>query len=757
MKQWKKYKEIYKRLEEYELLNKVNTKILEKINNSSTFEDLFAGIFNTLIENNFIFGGSGYLYDNENKKLLLKYAKCSHNNYEINKEFDVDQFIGSFSINQKKHYTLYLKNINKNIIFLSGMSNIDSFFVNYFPILYKNEVIAVLECLSFEDLNKNIIMTLQGLIKHIGYAIQQLKYTEALLNMRNQLEEKNRILEAQYKELQAQSEELEAQSEELRVQKQELEEYSKKLKNAQKYKTEFIANMSHELRTPLNSIVGLSKLLLESKNIDNDVLEKLEIIHTSGKQLLNIINDILDMSKIESGKLEINIEKFKISEIINYVSKIIKPLCIEKNIDFQVNFEDSDLILKTDKHKIIQILLNILSNAVKYTDKGKIEMSVQTQDQNIVISVADTGQGIPEEFLPHIFEPFTTFRKKYSIQGTGLGLALTKKLVDLLEGKIEVKSIVGEGSIFTIYLPMKLSISKNELDQKDEFITMEFLDKNMETENSDNYNAKILVADDDVLVLSEIKKLLEEFPLNLKVFIATNGLDAKNIIEKESPNLILLDLDMPKMSGFEILDNLLVNNIKTNVIIITAMSLDKKRFLGYKNIVKGFFIKGKDNRQYLKELLNKFLNVPKTIKEPKQEKNDTPVDTKNIIEKETYNVLLVEDNFANRYLIKEILKDYNVIIDEAENGLEAMNKLRNKKYDIVLLDIQMPVMDGYETIEKIRSNFKDIYVIALTAKAFKDEVEHLKELGFDDFLIKPINIDLFISTIKKRFNLQKIN
>ncbi|BAI80676.1 hypothetical protein DEFDS_1208 [Deferribacter desulfuricans SSM1] len=759
------YKKTNEKLLKFKKLNKINIQFLEKINDASSYEDIFKGFIETLIENQIIFAGTGYLYNQNTKRLIIKYTLCNSNDFRKDIEIDYNNFIGRYCIEYNKLFIINVDNFKNRCSYSSGLITFNSFYGYYFPIIFQDEVVGVLECLTLNKIDQEILDLLEDVITHLGISIMQIKLFEDSRKLTKELDEKNRILEAQNRELQAQSEELEAQTEELKVQKIELEEYSKRLNKLQQYKNEFIANMSHELRTPLNSIVGLTELILKNNQLDNELKEKLKIINLSGKQLLNIINDILDLSKIESGKIDLEIEEIDLTETIDYVSNIIKPQCNEKNISFKVIFKAKNYLINTDKYKLTQILLNLLSNSVKYTEEnGLIELIIEEDTKYIIIHVKDTGIGIPEDLMQNLFEPFVTMGRKFNVQGTGLGLPLTKKLVNLLGGKIAVKSKVGEGTIFTVYIPKELPQSlENQKDEKDK----NELAKDIKFDKSEFFNIKenpqdisgkpkILIADDDILSLNEITKLVYEISEDVNIIRATDGLQTKKLIEKEKPDLILLDLDMPKLSGFNILDYLKQNNISTNIIIITALDLDKKDFESYSDLVKAFFIKGKDNRYYLKNLLNKFLTQ---YKPPQSEVTSEETNTINKIDKETYNILLVEDNFANRYLVKEILKNYNVNIDEAENGIEALEKLKENKYDLVLLDIQMPQMDGYTTFDKIKNELKlsDLPVIALTARSLKNEIDNFKKLGFSDILIKPLNIEEFLKCIKKWIELRNKN
>ncbi len=739
-----KMKKTSDNLKFFKKLNKINIKILEEINDAHTYEEIFQGVIKTLIDNNIVFAGAGYLYNKDEKIVIIKYITYENHAEKPEITIPLNNFIGKHCVDTKKYQIIFLPEDKAKSFYMSSFVNISNYYIYFFPIFYQNEIVGVLECCCIEKLNNEILNILKNIISHVGVALNQIKLHGEAKKLSKELEKKNKILEAQNKELQAQSEELQAQTEELRAQKMELEEYSKKLQQVQKYKSDFIANMSHELRTPLNSIIGLTELLLkESKDFKDDVVEKLKIINTSGKQLLNIINDILDLSKIESGKIDIEKEKFNIREIIEYVSSIIKPQCENKNLKLNVNLSIKNPFVESDRYKITQILLNVLSNAVKYTEKGHIDLIIKEEKDYFIFEVKDTGIGIPEKAINEIFEPYFSLGKKLNIQGTGLGLPLTKKLVVLLGGKINVKSKVGEGTTITITIPRKLkevSTIKRKKEEEKTIIPIKLSDK-----------PKILIADDDLLTLHELTKLIKEISDTIEIITATDGLFAKKVLEKENINLILLDLDMPKLSGYNLLDYIKEKNMNVNVIIVTALDVDNSLLQNYP-VIKAIFIKGKDNRLYLKNLLTKFFKHDGFEKEEISEKPK-------IISKDFYNILVVEDNFANRYLIKEILKSYNLKIDEAENGKEALEKLSKKKYDIVLLDIQMPVMNGYETFDKIRNEIglKDLPVIALTAKALKSEVQQFIDLGFNDVLTKPINLNKFLNILKKYLNIKRVN
>ncbi len=743
----------HEELKEAETLNKIYIQTLEKLNKARTERELFKDTIEVLIENKIAFAGSGYIL-NDKSNLLMVYESFEKTK---NREIPLNEFLGKACIDLKKtHFVNALPDTLK--IKSSLVEKLGHIYIYYFPIISKNKVIGVLECLSDKTIDDKKLQMLEKTIHHLGIGINQIKLNIKIRKLYKDLEKKNALLEAQYRELQAQSEELEAQTEELRAQKYELENYSKKLSQAEKYKSNFIANMSHELRTPLNSIIGLTDVLLREKSssLDESTKEKLNIINLSGKQLLSIINDILDLTKIESGKMDIEIERFNIKDTIEYVASIIKPQCEEKGLYLKIDTQIEDGNMETDQYKVNQILLNILSNAVKYTNQGGITITATETKNTVKISVKDTGIGIDEKIKDKIFDPFVSTSGKIHIQGTGIGLALTKRLVELLGGNIGFTSKVGVGTEFFVTLPKKLTkIEKIEI-RKEEDIHQEI--KKQTKTRTDKCKPKILIADDDPIYLKEISHLLKEIKEDINILTAENGEEAKSIIE-ENPDidLILLDLDMPKISGYELLDYLKKKNLNIKTIIITALDVDRKLITTYQDLIKGIFVKGKDTKHYLKFLIDNTLYKKEelTNKEKPYKKEEKP---KKKDSKETNRILLVEDNFANRYVIKEMLKEYNLQIDEAENGKEAIEKLKSDSYDLILLDIQMPVMDGYETFKKIREELKlNTPVIALTAKALKDEVDEFKELGFDEILIKPIVYQKFIETLQKFIELKSKN
>ncbi len=746
-------------------LSDISLQVLTNFVPVKTYGDLFSRLIRVLIDHGIIFSGTAFLYDKKEKQLIVRYAHSNTDKFYYNKKIPFDKFIGRHAILIKKTYILDISEYHKRYSFQSLNTSFDNLYVYYFPISYKKDVIGVLECLSLNKIDNEFLDVTEKLMVQVGIMMMNIKASKNLKKLKNELSEKNKILMAQNKELQAQSEELEAQTEELHAQKSELEEINKKLKEVEKYKSEFLANMAHELRTPLNSIIGLSELILNEYISDKSLKEKIELIYTSGTQLMSIINDILDLSKIEAGKMEINVEEFTLKEILDYVKKIVKPQCSHKGLELiiQNNIQNDNFF--TDKHKLIQILLNLLSNAVKYTEKGKIKIVANEINQNDVkIDITDTGIGIKEEIIDTIFEEFRRVESKKLIQGTGLGLPLTKKLLQLIGGHILVKSKPEVGTTFTVIFPRVYKKTKDAY-QKEGIYEEKEIQK--EEKIKTDKELTFLIVDDDELTVKELNSLLKKVVPNAKILKAGNGKEALDWLNKNKIDLIFLDISMPVMDGYEFLKYLKENNISANVIIITSTDVQPELIEEYSDYIKSIFIKGKDTRSYLESIIQKIvlkndykttLNLPEQedttdsflsfadIQKPEEEKEEPEAERD-----EKIRILLVEDNIANRYLVKEVLKKYKgVVVDEASNGLEALDILEKKSYDLILLDLQMPKMDGYETLMHIKQNkkLKNIPVIAFTAMAFKKEIDKLKEMGFCDVILKPINMKSFLDKIK---------
>lgn len=746
-------------------LRDISLQVLTNFVGVNTYYDLFFRFLKVLIEEGIIFSGTAFLYDKKEKELTVKYAHSNTDKFYYNKKIPFDKFIGRHSILTKKTYILDISEYHKRYSFQSLDTSFDNLYVYYLPISYRKEIIGVLECLSVSKIDDNILLLIEKLMIQVGIMMMNIKASKNLKKLKDELSEKNKILMAQNKELQAQSEELEAQTEELHAQKSELEEINNKLKEVEKYKSEFLANMAHELRTPLNSIIGLSELILNEFTPDKSFKEKIELIYTSGTQLMNIINDILDLSKIEAGRMEVNFEEFTLKEVLDYVEKIVKPQCSHKGLELVIQNNIKNDNFFTDKHKLIQILLNLLSNAVKYTEKGKIEIVANEINQSDVkIDITDTGIGIKEEIMDTIFEEFRRAESKKLIQGTGLGLPLTKKLLQLIGGHILVKSKPELGTTFTIIFPRVYKEAKDAYQKEGIYEKKEIQRK--EKIKTDK-KLTFLIVDDDELTVKELNSLLKKVVPNAKTLEAGNGKEALDCLNKNKIDLIFLDLSMPVMDGYEFLKYLKENNISANIVIITSTDIQAELIKEYSDYIKSIFIKGKDTRSYLESIIQKIIlaNEHKTIlKLPEQEDSSETflsfADVQKIegekeeseTEKdEKIRILLVEDNIANRYLVKEVLKKYKgVDVDEASNGLEALDLLDKKSYDLILLDLQMPKMDGYETLMHIKQNknFKNIPVIAFTAMAFKKEIDKLKEMGFSDVILKPINMKNFLDKIK---------
>ncbi|GKU83823.1 CHASE3 domain-containing protein [Niallia sp. NCCP-28] len=536
------------------------------------------------------------------------------------------------------------------------------------PVLFEDEVIAVIELATIKEFTKLQQELVEEIIRTFGLTINSIMGRMEIIRLLNESRTMTEELQAQSEELQTQSEELQTQSEELQVQKEELlaineqleertkdaEAKSKELERAKEeleekaeqltlnsnYKSEFLANMSHELRTPLNSILILSELLAENENegLSTEETEYAKVIHSSGKDLLSLINDILDLSKVEAGKLDIQFDEVNMDELPLVMERNFLPIAKQKNLEFKViKSKDVENIFYSDEKRFLQIIKNLLSNAFKFTENGSVSLNIKKMGksgvtngmQNISsnwleIAVVDTGIGIPKEKHKLIFESFqqadgATVRK---YGGTGLGLSICREFAKLLGGWISLESQEGAGSTFTLIIP---SLPNGFPEEKE--IDAAYLEAGASEITAENAKAEIYAQKEETLQLS-----INEYD----------------------------------------------------------------EFTGKK-------------------------------------------------------VLIVDDDYRNIFALKTTLEKRGMNILVARNGNESLDIIKDTKdIDVILMDIMMPNMNGYEAMSKIRTSMglTDIPIIALTAKAMKNDREKCIEAGASDYISKPLDLDQLFSVLR---------
>lgn len=727
-------------------------------------------------------------------------------------------------------------------------------------------------------------------------------------------------LEAINAELEAQTEKLQASEEELRVQQEELEQTNEELsersvlleeKNTEiqkksealelttRYKSEFLANMSHELRTPLNSILLLSRLLSENnnKNMNNEEIEFAKVIQSSGNSLLGLIDEILDLSKIEAGKMDLEFLDVSTKEITDNLYNLFYLVAKEKGINFEIITKDAPIVIKTDKMRLEQILKNLISNAIKFTEKGTVSLEIRVNsddDKIICFIVKDTGIGIPLEKQPLIFEAFQqadgSTKRKYG--GTGLGLSISRELAKLLRGEITLNSKVNEGSTFTLCLPVlgiaisKISVNKIleteviEEETEETEVRPKYISEVIPAEIEDDRDSivegdkVILIVEDDINfaksllaftqkkgykgvvavrgdyalnfaliyrpigilldielpiksgweVLEELKNhshtkhisvhimsshklkqesllkgavdfldkpvafdripevfmriehiinnesqkvlIIEDNPQHAKAlayFLETYNINSEiksdvseglTVLNQNDVDCVILDMGIPDKQAYEILDGVKKNPGLENlpVIVFTGKSLSIKEELKIRKYADSIIVKTAHSYQRMLDEVSLFLHL---VESKKKEGNDKKESTKKLnslnnilFEKK---VLIVDDDVRNIYSLSKALEAFRMTVITAFDGKEAIKILEeNPDTDVVLLDMMMPNMDGYETAEKIRSNpkFLNLAVIAVTAKAMTGDREKCIKAGASDYITKPVDVDQLLSLLR---------
>ena len=511
---------------------------------------------------------------------------------------------------------------------------------------------------------------------------------------------------------------------------------------ASKAKTVFLSNMSHEIRTPMNAIIGLDSLALNDPDISDGTREYLEKIDSLAKHLLGLINDILDMSRIESGRLVIKSEEFAFSKLIEQVNTIISGQCREKGLAYncRINGEIADYYIGDDM-KLRQVLINILGNAVKFTPEGGNIDFIVTKTagyggkSTLRFEMKDTGVGMSKEYLPKIFETFSqedsTAANKYG--SSGLGMAITKNIVEMMNGKIEVESEKGKGTTFTVSVTLLDSDREDSGDEDDMMIAPNEM--------------SVLVVDDDKIAGDHAKLVLEKIGISTEV--AGSGEEAVEMVKlynarREPYNLIVVDWQMPEMDGVETTRQIRsVVGDKSAIIILTAYNWDDVFEEATEAGVDSFVAKP----LFSGDLLDEF---KKALKQKKM----TTAGEKKKADLTGRRILLAEDMEINAEIMLEVLKMGGMEADHAENGKIVVDMFSDSSegyYDAILMDIRMPEMDGLEATKMIRAlereDAKNIPIIALTANAFNEDVQRSLQAGMNAHLSKPVDSDILYETL----------
>lgn len=886
----------------------------------------------------------GAIYIKENGQLDLIGSYAFHHRKNNSNTVKLGQgLVGQAALEKK--LIVYSDIPHDYIKINSGLGNSIPENITVFPFLYEDEVKGVLEIgashqfteLDMQFLNmigNNIAVAfnasqsrtkLKELLEETQRQAEELEVQQEELKQSNEeLIEKTGLLENSESELKAQQEELqqtneeleekanmlEEQKEKLETTKMEIESKARELEVISKYKSEFLANMSHELRTPLNSILLLSQLLSDNKN---NVLKEKEAefarnIYTSGSDLLNLINEILDLSKVESGKMELDIAYVPFNDILTDIKSMFSEVAKSKSIDFNIDVDETairETTILTDKLRLEQILRNLLSNAFKFTDKkgqvalmiGRPSSNVSFENQKLVkangivsFTVKDTGIGIPIDKQGIIFEAFQqadgSTKRKYG--GTGLGLSICRELANALGGEIHLESREGEGSSFTLYLPLQFdssqtihrktheprekertkvsqperppdppltennilddrySINENDkvvlimeddaafamillgfirernykgiiahqgntglsyarhykpdaiiLDMKlpvmggaevlrqlksdpalrhtpvqiisgydfkkegMELGAFDYVKKPISKEGFQNAFDKIedfisrklkklLIVEDNELQNKAIRELIGNG--DVKCFSSYSGKEAYEMMKKENFDCTIVDLGLPDMSGFDLLEKIKgddkLNKIPT--IVYTGKDLTKDETARLNKLANTVVLKTVDSHERLLDETILFLHrVESKLPKEKQTMIRKLHRTDEVLQNRL--VLVVDDDIRNIYSLTNVLKEEGMKCLVAENGKTALKMLgENPSVDIVLMDVMMPEMDGYDATREIRKSMRmeKLPVIALTAKAMKGDREKCLAAGMSDYISKPVNIDQLLSLMR---------
>jgi signal transduction histidine kinase/CheY-like chemotaxis protein/HAMP domain-containing protein len=844
------------------------TEFLTLMNQNPTLKEVSEAALSKLIKSTGLTFGVLYIVENKSPRLISSYG-VDKNFIELTQ----DSSLYNNAIDKKEkiefHFDVNFPEIK------TGIATIKIKYLVIYPILYNREVVAILELASESEPHTDILGYIANIHEQLAIGLVNAKSFEQLENYVGELKKLNEDYQRQNEQIINQNDAMKELHKQLSEKADELERQRRTAIELSKVKSDFLASMSHELRTPLISILGLTELLIKDSAISIKTKERLNIVFRNGKKLLGLINNILEFSKLESGKIEVKKESFLLSDLLEDINLTIQQLTSEKNLKYDLVLDGkSNVLINTDRSKLEQILLNLLVNAVKFTENGSIQLAIKVVNNDCIeFAVIDTGIGISENNRKLIFNEFrqvdSSTSRRYG--GAGLGLAICFKYCELLDSKLMLQSDEGKGSRFSFVLPsVVLDVMESSQHQ---FLTVSGIQSTIESkpaalvinDNVDSqrllgdylasYGYKIMIADnlDNMLHIAQEKlpaiiildpfvqennvwrsilelkqnEITSDIPIVLTMliedekvgwepeifeFIVGNVAESKiknvvakienhigipvnkivliskeetnleyfkklikesyglilvseqknilNKIRKENPQLIIIDINTFMEQSLQISYELSQERATKNIPIILKLpevfSTEQCRLLNEK--LKEITLKVKAHPLDILKLLRDRLKISEGFKErkfnlleaePTEDKNIT-VPSIELNKKLRPTILIVDDDNDALFTVGEYVKELNCDTIFAHNGMECLLTLSHILPDLILLDIMMPQMDGFETIRRIKGEkkYSKIPIIALTAYAMLDNKNVIEKNGFDDIITKPINSQLLATKLK---------
>lgn len=714
--------------------------------------------------------GALYLFDDsEELQLQSSYGLEKH----MLKSYAVGEgMVGQVFVSKKTKHIENLTPESFNISFANGKLKISN--LTLLPLLISDQSIGVIEIGFGEPLSEYKLEYLTESCRGIALAIEDAKnrshiqklleetqtQTEELQSQHSELEGLNTELEAQAQKLQASEEELKVQQEELLQSNQELEERSRALEEknqliaernleiqhkaeqlalSTKYKSEFLANMSHELRTPLNSILLLSRLLAENEesNLNTDQVDSAKVIQSSGSSLLQLIDEILDLSKIEAGKMVLDIQKEDLLDIVQTIKSLFNPLAQEKNLNLLFHVEEGvNPTIETDRLRLEQILKNLISNALKFTSEGSVSLSVKQTQEDFLFIVKDTGIGISHDQQKIIFEAFRQAdgSTKRRFGGTGLGLSISKEIAKLFGGHITLESETGKGSTFTLTVPKQYHYEPQH--QNIDELLNEIAHEVVESQNlaetttsstaisipkeidDDRHNLKlgdkiILIVEDDINFAKTLLNYTRK--QNYKGIVAVRGDIAAGLAEKHLPLAILLDIQLPIKDGWQVMDEIKSNPTTKHIPVHIMSSLQVKK-------------------ESLKKGAIDFINKPVALEQINQIFNKI----EEALARHPKKVLIIEENPKHASALSYFLNSSHIGTEIKSNISDSIYALMQNEADCVILDMGLPDKTGYEALDAMKKNpgLENLPIIVFTGKNLSQQEEARIKRYADSIVLK---------------------